>query len=146
MTNETRLRVRYAETDQMGVVYHANYFIWMEVGRVEYCREAGIRYRDLEQEGILLTVAKAECRFAAPARYDDEVVVTTSVVKAHQRLLTFAYQIRRAADSCLLAEGETTHVFCDQNLQPRKLPSRHWETFGIAHVSHGPESVAGPAA
>ena len=71
---DTRLRVRYAETDQMGVVYYANYLIWMEVGRVEYCRAAGIRYRDMEDDdGILLVVAEANCRYLAPARYDDEV-------------------------------------------------------------------------
>src|SRR4051812_2627165 len=73
-TSEVRLRVRYAETDQMGIVYHANYLIWMEMGRVELCRELGIRYRDMEQEdGVLLTVAAANCRFVYPARYDDEI-------------------------------------------------------------------------
>jgi acyl-CoA thioester hydrolase len=131
MTVETRLRVRYAETDQMGVVYYANYLVWMEVGRVEYCRAAGIRYRDLEQEGILLTVAKAECRYSAPALYDDEVIIATTVVRAHPRLLAFRYVMRRAGDSKRLAEGETTHVFCGRDLQPCKLPPKYWEAFGI---------------
>jgi acyl-CoA thioester hydrolase len=131
MTIETRLRVRYAETDQMGVVYYANYLVWMEVGRVEYCRAAGIRYRDLEQEGILLTVAKAECRYSAPAMYDDEVIIATTVAKAHPRLLAFRYEIRRAAGLKLLAEGETTHVFCDRALRPCRLPAKYWEVFGI---------------
>jgi acyl-CoA thioester hydrolase len=73
---EIRLRVRYAETDQMGVVYHANYLVWMEMGRVELCRSMGVRYRDMEQQdGVLLTVVEARCRYHAPARYDDEVVV-----------------------------------------------------------------------
>ena len=79
-TVETRLRVRYAETDQMGVVYYANYLVWMEVGRVEYCRAAGLSYRDMERaDGILLAVAEANCRYLAPARYDEEIVVRTSI-------------------------------------------------------------------
>ena len=74
--SEVRFRVRYAETDQMGIVYHANYLVWMEMGRVELCRTIGVRYRDMEeQDGILLTVAEVQCRFLSPARYDDEVVL-----------------------------------------------------------------------
>jgi acyl-CoA thioester hydrolase len=131
-TVETRFRVRYAETDQMGVVYHAHYVVWMEIGRVEYCRSIGVRYRDMEeQDGVLLAVAKVRCRFIAPARYDDEVTVATTVARAHPRLVAFAYAIRRAEDGQLLAEGETTHVFCDRDLQPRKLPSKYWNAFGI---------------
>ncbi len=133
MTVETRLRVRYAETDQMGIVYHANYFVWMEMGRVEYCRAAGVRYRDMEEhDGILLTVAEVECRFLHPARYDDEVVVETAVSKAHPRLVSFVYRIHRSGEDVLLARGETTHVFCDRTLQRRKLPAKYWPAFGIA--------------
>src|SRR3954462_7693039 len=95
--SEVRLRVRYAETDQMGIVYHANYLIWMELGRVELCRELGIRYRDMEQEdGVLLTVASANCRFMYPARYDDEVIVRTHVARSTTRLLEFSYEIAEA--------------------------------------------------
>src|SRR5437868_11060829 len=91
---ETHLRVRYAETDQMGVVYYANYLIWMEVGRVEYCRAAGLSYRDMERDDdILLAVAEAKCRYISPARYDDEVVVRTSISQAHPRMLTFRYEM-----------------------------------------------------
>jgi acyl-CoA thioester hydrolase len=137
---ETRVRVRYAETDQMGVVYHANYLIWMEIGRVEYCRSVGIRYRDMEeQDGILLAVAKVECRFAAPARYDDEVIVETRVSKAHPRLVAFQYTLRRAGDLQLLAEGETRHIFCDRDLQPCKLPPKYWSHFGIGASSAVPD-------
>ncbi len=133
MIIETRLRVRYAETDQMGVVYHANYLVWMELGRVEYCRSVGVRYRDMEQEdGILLTVAKAECRFVYPARYDEEIAVETSISKAHSRLVAFHYRMKKADSGRLLAEGETMHVFCDRALQPRKLPLKYWEAFGIS--------------
>jgi acyl-CoA thioester hydrolase len=136
MMNETRLRVRYAETDQMGVVYHANYLVWMELGRVEYCREAGVRYRDMEQEdGVLLAVAKVECRFLHPARYDEMILVETQIAKAHSRLVAFHYRIVRDEDRQLLAEGETTHVFCDRDMQPRKLPSKYWPAFGIGSAS-----------
>ena len=87
---EARLRVRYAETDQMGIVYYANYLVWMEIGRVEYCRAAGIRYRDMEQEdGILLTVAEASCRYASPALYDEEVVIRTWIAEANPRMIRF---------------------------------------------------------
>src|SRR5579862_743685 len=85
---DTRLRVRYAETDQMGVVYYANYLIWMEVGRVEFCRAQGIRYRDMEAgDGILLVVAEANCRYLAPARYDDEVRISTTLTSANPRMI-----------------------------------------------------------
>jgi len=132
MTIETRFRVRYAETDQMGVVYYANYLVWMELGRVAYCRAVGVRYRDMEeQDGILLAVAKAECRYVQPARYDDEILVETGIAKAHARLVAFHYQIKRAEDGQLLAEGETTHVFCDRSLARRKLPAKYWAAFHI---------------
>ena len=132
MTIETRLRVRYAETDQMGIVYHANYLVWMELGRVEYCRAVGVRYRDMEvEDGILLAVAKAECRFVHPARYDEEIVVETDIAKAHSRLVTFHYRMKRADDGHPLAEGETIHVFCDRALQRKRLPEKYWPAFGI---------------
>lgn len=127
-----RVRVRYAETDQMGVVYHANYLIWMEIGRVEYCRAAGVLYRDMEeQDGILLAVAKAECRFLYPARYDEEIVIETEIAKAHSRLVTFQYTMKRGEDGRAVAEGETVHVFCDRSFQRLKLPSKYWPAFGI---------------
>jgi acyl-CoA thioester hydrolase len=130
--NETRVRVRYAETDQMGVVYHANYLIWMEMGRVELCRSMGVRYRDMEEtDRILLTVAEVSCRYTAPARYDDEVVIRTSVDKASPRLVRFAYEMISAESGCKLATGSTTHVFCGPDLRPRRLPQRYWGAFGI---------------
>jgi acyl-CoA thioester hydrolase len=132
ITHEARLRVRYAETDQMGVAYHANYLVWMEIGRVEYCRAAGIRYREMEEDdGILLTVAEARCRYTHPARYDDEVVVETVVTRAHPRMVSFGYTMRRAADRTVLATGETKHVFCGRDLQPRKLPEKYRAAFGM---------------
>lgn len=120
---ETRLRVRYAETDQMGVVYHAHYFVWFEVGRVEYCRRRGVVYRDLEQQaGLYMAVSEARCRYLHPARYDDEIIVRTSLARLRRRSLTFAYQAIRAADGVLLAEGETVHIFLSPDARPRTLP------------------------
>jgi len=104
----------------------------MEVGRVEYCRAAGLRYSDLERdEGILLTVAEASCRYLYPARYDEEIVVRTWVNKAGPRMLEFAYEIRSAESGQRLARGRTKHIFCGTDMKPRKLPARYWPLFDI---------------
>jgi len=130
---ETRLRVRYAETDQMGIVYHANYLVWMEMGRVEYCRAAGIRYRDLEREhGILLVVVEANCCYIAPALYDEEVIVKTWIKQAHPRMLRFAYEMRNAETDRMLATGETKHIFCDRERKAIKLPQPFRAPFGLS--------------
>src|ERR1700728_4056687 len=93
-SRETSFRGRYAETDQMGVVYYANYLVWMELGRAEYCRAGGIRYRDMEVDGVLLAVVEAHCRYLRPARYDEQIVVKSWVSKANQRMVEFQYEIR----------------------------------------------------
>ena len=130
--HETRLRVRYAETDQMGIVYHSHYFVWMEVGRVEYCRAAGLRYRDMEKEaGVLLAVVEAGCRNLAPAFYDEEVLVRTTVEEAGARMVRFGYEIRNAETKALLATGFTRHVFLGLDRKPRKLPEAYRPYFGL---------------
>ncbi|MCC6862476.1 MAG: acyl-CoA thioesterase [Bryobacterales bacterium] len=130
--HETRLRVRYAETDQMGVAYYGNYLTWMEVGRVEYCKSAGFNYRDMEQEdGVLLAVVEARCRYLYPARFDDEVVVRTWVEEANTRMLQFAYEMKQGEGGRLLATGHTRHLFCNRDLKPMRLPARYREGFGI---------------
>ncbi len=130
--HETRLRVRYAETDQMGVVYYANYLVYMEMGRVEYCRSAGLRYRDMEEgDGIFLAVAEAQCRYLAPARYDDELIIRTWVDEARLRMISFRYEILHAETGKLLAKGGTKHVFCDRTMKPCKLPPKYHGMFGI---------------
>lgn len=130
--HEIRHRVRYAETDQMGVVYYANYLIWMEMGRVEYCRAAGFRYRDMEKDdGVLLTVAEANCRYLSPAYYDEEVTIRTWVERAHPRMVQFGYQMRNVSDEKVLAAGYTKHVFCDREMKPSKLPAKYRPLFGI---------------
>ena len=129
--HETRLRVRYAETDQMGVVYYANYLVWMEVGRVEYCKAAGFRYKDMEQQdGVLLAVAEARCRYASPARFDEEVVVRTWVEEANTRMVTFAYEMR-SEDGRKLASGETKHIFLGRDFKPCRLPEKYRTNFGL---------------
>src|SRR5262245_29998670 len=133
MSVDARVRVRYAETDQMGVVYHSNYLIWMEVGRVEYCRAAGIRYRDLEaNDGIRMAVVEARCRYIAPARYDDEIDVETSIAQSNPRMVRFAYEIRLAGTQQVLAEGETKHIFLSTEMRPTKLPAKHFDLFGLS--------------
>jgi acyl-CoA thioester hydrolase len=131
-TNEARVRVRYAETDQMGVVYYANYVVWMEVGRVELCKAAGFNYRDMEREdGILLAVAEVRCRYLAPARFDDEVIVKTWIEESNPRTVKFGYQMRLAEDGRVLATGETKHIFCGRDLRRTRLPEKYHALFGI---------------
>ena len=130
---ETRVRVRYAETDQMGVVYHANYLIWMEVGRVEYWRASGLRYRDMEREdGILLVVAEANCRYQAPAFYDDEVVIRTTLAEANPRMVRFEYELVNAEAGHAIATGYTKHVFCGRDHRPAKLPEKYRSALGLS--------------
>lgn len=128
----TRFRVRYAETDQMGVVYHANYLIWMEMGRTDLCRSRGIRYAEMEAgDGILLVVAEANCRYHAPARYDDEIDVATFIAEANSRIVRFEYKITAVRDGRKLTTGYTKHVFCDRNFRPIRLPAKYHAIFGI---------------
>jgi acyl-CoA thioester hydrolase len=123
---EVRLRVRSAETDQMGVVYHANHFVWFEVGRVELLRKLGFSYRDMEQnDGCFIAVVDARCRYKAPARYDDEVIVRTHLKNVRESLVHFGYELVRAADGLLLAEGETTHIVTDAAMKSRTIPEKY---------------------
>ena len=133
---ETRLRVRYAETDQMGIVYYANYLVWMEVARVEWCRARGFHYRDMEREdGVMLVVAEAQCRYLAPALFDDEVIIETQIAEAGARLIRFEYTMRNAATGQLLATGSTKHVVCSLSRKPTRLPEKYRGYFGVGSVS-----------
>ena len=133
MTCETRLRVRYAETDQMGVVYHANHFIWFEIGRVELMRQLGFAYRDAEeQDGLFIAVVDARCRYKAPAHYDDEIIVRTRLKNVRESVVHFGYELVRAADGTLLAEGETTHIVTDSNMKTIQLPPKYLQAFRTA--------------
>ena len=123
--SESRLRVRYAETDQMRVVYHSNYIIWFEVGRVEFLRSLGFTYRDMESEGYHLPVVEVKCRYKAPAMYDDEILVRTHIATMRGPMLRFAYEILRATDRALLAEGESTHWVVGSDMQPTTFPDKY---------------------
>jgi len=131
--NETRLRVRYAETDQMGVVYHTNHLIWFEVGRVELMRQMGFAYRDMERDdGLFIAVAEARCRYCAPVHYDQEVVVRTRLKNVRKTVVVFAYELLGADGGPLLAEGETTHVVTDSNMKVAVLPEKYLKAFRAA--------------
>jgi acyl-CoA thioester hydrolase len=131
--NETRLRVRYAETDQMGVVYHSNHFIWFEVGRVELLRQLGFSYRDMEaQDNCFFAVAEAKCRYRAPVRYDEEVLVRTQLLNVRDSVVHFGYELRRAEDGMLLAEGETTHIVTGADMKITALPHKYLSVFRAA--------------
>ena len=135
---ETSFRVRYVETDQMGVVYYANYLVWMELGRVEYCRAAGVRYKDMEiDDGVRLAVVEAHCRYLQPARYDEEITVRTWVSRANRRLIEFQYEIRDASSALALAKGSTRHVFLGPDMKPVKLPEKYHACFGIGQLQAG---------
>jgi acyl-CoA thioester hydrolase len=127
MTTEAKLRVRYAETDRMGVVYHSNFIVWFEVGRVEMLRAMGYRYRDLEREfDCHFAVVDVRCRYKAPAYYDDEIVVRTSLKNVRGSFMHFTYEIKRTDDGELLAEGESTHIVVNSNFEKTPLP-KHLE-------------------
>jgi acyl-CoA thioester hydrolase len=130
---ETRLRVRYAETDQMGVVYYANHYIWMEVARVDLCKASGFNYRDMEREdGIFMAVAESACRYRAPARFDDEIIIKAWIEHATPRTVTIQYEMRLADGDRVLATGHTLHVFVDDRMQKARLPEKYHSMFGIA--------------
>ena len=132
---EARVRVRYAETDQMGVVYHANYLIWFEVGRVEFIRQLGMDYKSMEQEeNALIAVVEATARYKAPARYDDELLIRTSLAGLRGSIVRFRYAVLRAADELLLCEGETVHIVVGRDMKRREMPIRYAELF--AAVMH----------
>ena len=127
---EPRVRVRYAETDQMGVVYHANHFVWFEVGRVELLRQLGFSYREMEaNDGCYIAVVDARCRYKAPARYDDEVIVRTFLRNVRESVIHFGYELVRADDNTLLAEGETTHIVTNAQLKTTVLPEIYLKAF-----------------
>ncbi len=135
MTSESRLRVRYAETDQMGVVYHSNYLIWFEVGRADLIRSLGLDYKSMErEEGVGIAVVEATCRYKAPARYDDELIVRTTLAGIRGSVLRFTYTLHRAQDDLLLCEGATTHVVVSTHMKRAPMPERYAEVFRAAHV------------
>jgi len=128
--HDATVRVRYAETDQMGVVYHANYLVWFEVGRVELIRALGIEYTRMEKEDDChIVVADAHCRYLLSARYDEVLRIRTRIAESRNRTIRFSYEVIRDADSKLLATGETTHIICGSNGRPKLLPAKYTTVF-----------------
>ena len=128
--NTHQVRVRYAETDQMGVVYHGNYFTWFEVGRVELCRALGFEYKQMESDDdSFIVVVDAHCRYKSPARFDDELTVRTRIAESNRRMIQFSYEIFRQPASEPIATGDTRHVICDRQGRPRSLPEKYHKYF-----------------
>lgn len=128
---ECTVQVRYAETDQMGVVYYANYLVWMEVARVAYCREAGFEYRDMEREsGAYLAVTEARCRYRSPARFNDTVRIVCRVTESRSRTVRFAYEMYRGGE--LLAAGETLHTVTNAEGRMIRMPERYRQFFPLS--------------
>ena len=126
--SQTRIRVRYAETDQMGVVYYANFFIWFEIGRVELLRQLGFQYKEMEtDDDCHIPVVEANCRYKSPARYDDELLLETTVLALRRTVIKFGYRLLRQENQALtlLAEGETTHVTVNRSMRKVRLPQKY---------------------
>jgi len=141
--HDTTLRVRYAETDQMGVVYHSNYLIWFEVGRVELMRAIGFEYKSMETEDDChIVVAEAHCRYEKPARYDQILRVRTRIAEWRNRIVKFSYEIYLDEDSALLATGYTTHVICGSNGRPKSLPPKYRDVLTHLNVPNPNRSNA----
>lgn len=132
MEKYVEFRVRYKETDQMGVVYYSNYFVWFEVARTEYFRQLGYSYKQLEEEGIILPAVEAHCEYKASAYYDDELVVKIWIDDLTGTKITFRYEVYRKYEKKLLAKGYTIHAFLDANKRPvslKKVRPQIWQTL-----------------
>jgi acyl-CoA thioester hydrolase len=149
--HDTTVRVRYAETDQMGVVYHSNYLIWFEVGRIELMRALGFEYKTMEKaDDCFIVVAEAHCRYEKPARYDEVLRVRTRIAEWRNRIVKFDYEIFRDAGGdapatpapTLLATGYTTHVICGSNGRPKALPAKYRDVLHHLNVPNPDRSNA----
>ena len=139
-TGETTIRVRYAETDQMGVVYYANCFVWFEVARVELMRQMGFSYKQMEiEDDSFVVVARASCTYKHPARFDDVLRIRTNVSESRRRTIAFEYEVFHDATASLIATGETLHVICDSKGRPKSLPEKYRKYFPLTHTA---ETVA----
>ncbi|HUF03102.1 MAG TPA: thioesterase family protein [Aridibacter sp.] len=126
MWQETEIRVRYAETDKMGIVHHSNYFVWFELGRSEFCRSRGFSYCDMEdKDNALLVVAESYCRYKSPAHYEDVLFIRTQVARIRSRSIVFVYEIYRPTDNTVIAEGETMHIVVNKEKKIISLPKQY---------------------
>ena len=141
--HDATVRVRYAETDQMGVVYHANFIIWFEVGRVELMRALGIEYKRMEREDDChIVVADVHCRYHHPARYDEVLRVRTRIAESRNRTVKFAYEVFRDLDNQLLATGTSMHVICGANGRPKLLPQKYRQVLDAVATPNAVRSEA----
>ena len=141
--HETEIRVRYAETDQMGIVHHANYLIWFESGRSELCRAKGFSYKEMEDDDdALMDVAESYCRYKSPAHYEDVLTLRTRVGDIRSRSIRFFYEVYRASDDMLLAEGETNHLVTDKDKKVRILPEIYRNRLMQSHENSFPPDQA----
>jgi acyl-CoA thioester hydrolase len=141
--HDATVRVRYAETDQMGVVYHANYLVWFEVGRVELIRALGIEYKRMEtDDDCHIVVADAHCRYHQSAKYDEVIRIRTRIAESRNRMVKFSYEALRDSDGALLATGETTHVICGSNGKPKLLPEKYRSVFDAIVIPQPNRSLA----
>ncbi len=140
---DTLVRVRYAETDKMGVVYYANYYIYFEIGRVEYMRNLGIDYRKMEiEDDAFIVVAESKCRYRRPARYDDLLRIRTRVLRVKRRTIHFGYEILHHESGELLAFGETIHVVCGSNGKPKALPEKYRLILDVSAAEESSSQLA----
>lgn len=128
-TTTSTVRVRYAETDKMGVVYYANYLVWFEIARTDWLRETGWSYLAMEDEGLALPVTEAQCSYHQSAKYDDEIEVRTRASKASAARIQFDYEVVRPADGAAIAAGRTVHVTIDRHGRPVRIPARVRDLF-----------------
>jgi acyl-CoA thioester hydrolase len=130
-STDTKIRVRYKETDQMGVAHHSNYYPWFEVGRTEFIRNAGLSYHDMESKGIMLPVLETHCRYIHGAKYDDLLIIRTRIASFKGVRLTMDYEVIRDEDGLLLANGSTVHAFTDTGLKPLNIKKSHPEIYDL---------------
>jgi acyl-CoA thioester hydrolase len=133
--HETEIRVRYAETDKMGIVHHSNYLIWFEAGRSDFCRARGFSYNEMEKDNALMVVAETYCRYKSPAHYDEVLIIRTKLGEMRSRSLRFLYEVVRPEDDTIIAEGETLHVVTDENKKVRILPE-NYKTMLMTEEQH----------
>ncbi len=133
METKITFTVRYAETDQMGIVHHANYAVWFEEGRSDFMRKTGISYSSIEEKGVMLPLYELNCRYIAPAKYEDEIVVITTLKNLSRVRVTFSYQVMNKQNNILLATGETMHAWTNTNLQPINAQKVVPEVFSLFH-------------
>ncbi|GKU27660.1 acyl-CoA thioesterase [Clostridium folliculivorans] len=131
--SETKIKVRYVETDQMGIVHHSNYYAWFEVGRTEFIKESGISYSDMENNGIMMPLVESSCRYMVGAKYEDEVTIKTWVEELNGAKVVFSYEVIRDDDNITLARGKTIHAFVNKDFKIINLKKNNLDIWDRIH-------------